>query len=75
MDNIKQYGMAALVGAVIYSLLKLNLFVTHAQLEQQLRIMESQTRMEYATKQDIAEIKATMNTLNTKLDKVYEKVK
>lgn len=73
--NIKQYSFLALVGLIIFSLLKLNLFVTQAQLEQQLRLMEAQIRSEYATKQDIQEIKASIATLNSKLDKVYDKVR
>lgn len=75
LTNAKYYGMLALVGAVIYSLLKLNLFVTQGQLEQQLRLLESQTRAEYATKQDIREIKESMILINTKLDKLNESLR
>lgn len=75
LSTLKQYGVMALVGMVIYSLLKLNLFVTQAQLEQQLRLLEAQTRAEYATKQDIREIKDSIDSLNAKLDKVFDRAK
>ncbi len=74
MTNLKQYSVMALVGILIVSLLKLNLFVTQAQLEQQLRILEAQIRTEYATKQDIQEIKDSISDINRKLDKFYDKV-
>lgn len=73
--NAKHYGMLALVGLVIYSLLKLNLFVTQAQLEQQLRLLEAQIRSEYATKQDIREIKDSIAAVNITLDKLNEKLR
>lgn len=73
LPPLKQFGWMAIVGIVLYSLLKLNLFVTHADLEQSLRTLESKVRGEYATRQDIQDIKHTLDTLNNKLDRLYEK--
>lgn len=66
----RQFGTVTLIGAVIYTLLNLNLFVTHAQLQDELRRLEHAINSQYATRQDINDVKQSLDRLNTKLDKL-----
>lgn len=71
--TVRQFGMATLVGAVIYTLLNLNLFVTHAQLQDELRRLEHAINSQYATRQDINDVKVSLDRLNSKLDKLNDR--
>ena len=71
--SARQLGTATLIGAVIYTLLNLNLFVTHAQLQDELRRLEHAISSQYATRQDINDVKQSLDRLNTKLDKLTDR--
>jgi hypothetical protein len=52
----------------------MGIFVTHADLEQSLRSLETEVRAEYATKQDIADIKALLNRLDLQLSRLDDRL-
>ncbi len=73
MPSARKFGTVTLIGAVIYTLLNLNLFVTHAQLQDELRRLEHAINSQYATRQDINDVKVSLDKLNTKLDKLADR--
>jgi hypothetical protein len=73
-SQYKHYVAPALISVVTVSLLKMGIFVTHADLEQSLRAMETSVRSEYATKQDIADIKALLNRLDFQLSRLDDRL-
>jgi hypothetical protein len=70
----KHYLMPAAVSVVAIGLLKIGLFVTHGDLEQSLRRLESGIRAEYATKQDIQDIKSLLHRLDLQLSRMDERL-
>jgi hypothetical protein len=73
-SQYKQYVAPALISVLTISLLKIGIFVTHADLEQSLRLMENAIRSEYATKQDIEDIKALLNRLDFQLSRLDDRL-
>lgn len=67
-SQYKQYVTPALISVLTISLLKMGIFVTHGDLEQSLRTLENTIRSEYATRQDIEDIKALLNRLDDRLN-------
>jgi ribosome-associated translation inhibitor RaiA len=59
---------------VTVGLLKIGIFVTHGDLEQSLRAMETSIRAEYATKQDIEAIKALLNRLDIQISRMDDRL-
>jgi hypothetical protein len=73
-SQAKQYFMPALISVVTVGLLKIGIFVTHGDLEQSLRAMETSIRSEYATKQDIEDIKALLNRLDLQISRMDDRL-
>jgi hypothetical protein len=73
-SQAKQYFMPALISVVTVGLLKIGIFVTHGDLEQSLRVMETSIRSEYATKQDIEDIKALLNRLDVQISRMDDRL-
>jgi hypothetical protein len=73
-SQYKQYVAPALISVLTISLMKMGIFVTHADMEQSLRVMESAIRSEYATKQDIEDIKALLNRLDLQLSRLDDRL-
>jgi hypothetical protein len=73
-SQYKHYVAPALISVLTVSLLKMGIFVTHADLEQSLRAMETEVRAEYATKQDIADIKALLNRLDLQMSRLDDRL-
>jgi hypothetical protein len=73
-SQAKQYFMPALISVVTVGLLKIGIFVTHGDLEQSLRAMETSIRSEYATKQDIEDIKALLNRLDVQISRMDDRL-
>lgn len=74
LSHYKQYVAPALISVLTISLLKIGIFVTHADMEQSLRLLESAIRSEYATKQDIEDIKALLNRLDLQLSRMDDRL-
>ncbi|HEY9685473.1 MAG TPA: hypothetical protein V6C52_00710 [Coleofasciculaceae cyanobacterium] len=66
--------MPAVISVVTVGLLKIGIFVTHGDLEQSLRAMETSIRSEYATKQDIEDIKALLNRLDVQISRMDDRL-
>jgi hypothetical protein len=73
-SHAKQYFMPAVISVVTVGLLKIGIFVTHGDLEQSLRAMETSIRSEYATKQDIEDIKALLNRLDVQISRMDDRL-
>lgn len=74
LTQAKQYITPALISVVTLSLLKMGIFITHGDLEQSLRMLENNIRSEYATKQDINDIKLLLNHMDTQLSKLDDRL-
>ncbi|WMU93391.1 hypothetical protein EMOOHJMP_00198 [Microcystis phage MaAM05] len=70
----RQYVVPALISFVMVSLLKLGIFVTPVELEQSLRQLENAIRAEYATRQDVEDIKTLLNRLDLQLNKINDRL-
>lgn len=70
----KQYVMPALISVVMVGLMKIGIFVTQADLVQAFRQLENAIRIEYATKQDIQDIKTMLNRLDLQISKLDERL-
>ncbi len=70
----RQYVVPALISFVTVSLLKLGIFVTPVELEQSLRQLENAIRAEYATRQDVEDIKTLLNRLDLQLNKINDRL-
>ncbi len=70
----RQYVVPALISFVTVSLLKLGIFVTPVELEQSLRQLENSIRAEYATRQDVEDIKLLLNKLDLQLNKINDRL-
>lgn len=73
-SQYKQYVTPALISVLTLSLLKMGIFVTHGDLEQSLRSLENNLRSEYATRQDIDDIKALLNRLDAQLSRLDDRL-
>jgi hypothetical protein len=74
LSQIRQYAIPALVSLITVSLLKLGIFVTPVELEQSLRRLENSIRTEYATRQDVEDIKTLLNRLDFQLNKIDDRL-
>lgn len=74
LSQTRHYLLPALVSVVTVGLLKIGIFVTHGDLEQSLRLLENSIRAEYATKQDIADIKTLLNRLDLQLSRLDDRL-
>lgn len=74
LSQYKHYVAPALVSVLTVSLLKMGIFVTHGDLEQSLRMLESTIRSEYATRQDIEDIKSLLNRLDGQLSRLDDRI-
>ncbi|WP_303673472.1 hypothetical protein [Vampirovibrio chlorellavorus] len=70
----RQYVVPALISFMTVSLLKLGIFVTPVELEQSLRQLENAIRAEYATRQDVEDIKTLLNRLDFQLNKINDRL-
>lgn len=73
-SQIRQYLLPALISLVTVSLLKMGIFVTPVELEQSLRHLENSIRAEYATRQDVEDIKTLLNRLDLHLNKIDDRL-
>ncbi|MEM0952317.1 MAG: hypothetical protein AAGI66_09285 [Cyanobacteria bacterium P01_H01_bin.74] len=67
MNHAKTVISPVLVSVVTIGLMKLGIFVTHADLEQSLRSLEHDTQLHYATRNDVKDIKAMILQVNNHL--------
>ena len=74
ISALKQALLPALISVVAVGLLKIGLFVTYGDLERSLRQMESTIRSEYATRQDIDDVKRMLTRMETHLDKLDDRL-
>lgn len=74
ISSIKQYVFPAVLSVLAVGLLKIGLFVTYGDLERSLRQMETTIRSEYATKQDIQDVKIILTRLDEHLGKINERL-
>lgn len=74
LTQARQYVVPALISFVTVSLLKLGIFVTPVELEQSLRQLENSIRAEYATRQDVEDIKTLLNRLDFQLNKINDRL-
>lgn len=74
LSQIRQYLLPALISLVTVSLLKMGIFVTPVELEQSLRHLENSIRAEYATRQDVEDIKTLLNRLDLHLNKIDDRL-
>jgi len=74
LSQYKHYVTPALVSVLTVSLLKMGIFVTHGDLEQSLRTLEGTLRSEYATRQDIDDIKSLLNRLDAQLSRLDDRI-
>ncbi len=74
LTQARQYVVPALISFVTVSLLKLGIFVTPVELEQSLRQLENSIRAEYATRQDVEDIKTLLNRLDLQLNKINDRL-
>lgn len=65
--------MPALISLVTVSLLKMGIFVTPVELQQALRQLENSIRSEYATRQDVEDIKTLLNKIDDRLNNLRQK--
>jgi hypothetical protein len=70
--HLRQAAIPASLSLIALSLLNTGLFVSSTQLERALRQMEGQIRAEYATRQDIQDVKGMLQELNLKLGRLEE---
>lgn len=70
----KQYVLPAFISVVMVSLMKIGIFVTQADLVQSFRQLENAIRLEYATKQDVQDIKTMLNRLDVQISKLDERL-
>lgn len=70
----KQYLMPAAISVMAVGLMKVGIFVTHGDMEQSLRTLENSIRGEYATRQDIEDIKFLLNRMNMQLDRLDDRL-
>jgi hypothetical protein len=73
-SQYKHYFAPALISVLTVSLLKMGIFVTHGDLEQSLRALETLIRSEYATRQDIDDIKSLLNRLDDQISRMDERL-
>lgn len=74
LSNVRQYLVPALISLVTVSLLKLGIFVTPVELQQALRQLENSIRAEYATRQDVEDIKTLLNRVDAQLNKIDDRL-
>lgn len=70
----RQYLVPALISLVTVSLLKMGIFVTPVELQQALRQLENSIRAEYATRQDVEDIKTLLNRVDSQLNKIDDRL-
>lgn len=70
----RQFIIPALISVVAVSILKLGIFVTPVELEQSMRQLENAIRSEYATRQDVEDIKTLLNRLDLQLNKLNDRL-
>lgn len=71
--TVRQAVVPAMLSVLAIGMLKIGLFVTYADLEKSLRQLETNIRSEYATKQDIQDIKLMLTRLDVQLSKLNER--
>jgi hypothetical protein len=74
LTQYKQYWISALTSLVAVGLFKMGLFVTHGDLEQSLRMLESDIRATYATQRDIEDIKHLLNRVDVQLSRIEDRM-
>ncbi|MCE3236988.1 MAG: hypothetical protein K0Q50_3180 [Vampirovibrio sp.] len=74
LSQAKHYVTPAVISILTVSLLKMGIFVTHGDLEQSLRNLEKNLRSEYATRQDIEDIKSLLNRLDEQLSRLDDRL-
>lgn len=74
LSGLKQYLLPAVLSLLAVSLLKMGLFVTFGDLEYSLRKLETAIRSEYATRQDIQDIKQMLVRMEDRLEKLDERL-
>lgn len=74
LSQAKHYVTPAVISILTVSLLKMGIFVTHGDLEQSLRSLEKNLRSEYATRQDIEDIKSLLNRLDGQLSRLDDRL-
>lgn len=74
LSQAKHYVTPAVISILTVSLLKMGIFVTHGDLEQSLRSLEKNLRSEYATRQDIEDIKSLLNRLDEQLSRLDDRL-
>lgn len=74
ISGIKQYVFPAILSVLALGLLKIGLFVTYGDLERSLRHLETTIRSEYATKQDIQDVKVMLTRLDVQLGKINDRL-
>ena len=72
-SQLKHYCLPTLISIVAVGILKIGIFVTRGDMEQSLRSLENSIRSEYATKQDIDDIKSLLNRLDIQLSRLTGK--
>lgn len=74
LTQCKHYVAPVMLSVLTVSMLKMGIFVTHADLEQSLRALEGSIRTEYATRRDIEEIKSLLNRLDSQLTRLEDRL-
>ena len=74
LSQAKHYVTPAVISIITVSLLKMGIFVTHGDLEQSLRSLEKNLRSEYATRQDIEDIKSLLNRMDEQLSRLDDRL-
>ena len=74
LSQAKHYVTPAVISILTVSLLKMGIFVTHGDVEQSLRSLEKNLRSEYATRQDIEDIKSLLNRLDGQLSRLDDRL-
>ena len=72
--SLKQYLLPALISVIAIGLLKVGLFVTYGDMERSFRLLEQSIRSEYATKQDIQDIKLLLTRVDMHLVKLDDRL-
>lgn len=73
-SQYKNYLLPAVISIVTVGIMKIGIFVTHGDLEQSLRMLENSIRAEYATKQDIEDIKFLLHRLDAQLSRMDDRL-
>jgi hypothetical protein len=72
LKTFRPFLLPVLVAVVAVSLMKLDLFVTYADMEREFRMLETKNTAQFATKQDIQEIKQLLASLNISFRRIEE---